>query len=282
MLVSATTASHKHGNVASLIFPYSRFPSLKDACEVTCHLRLLRFRGRGSRTVILRGCVLQEIELRRQQDWQALLQSTGLTPVDLTLFIQMILLDKYYASDCTDNPLRRWHFEQHVGNVASSYVGSAAAQARLTDAAKRFGDETRSLVLLEALGSVWNSVNEVVPAKPRSAFICARIWRYREPVSVETFQRWLGFDLNARTTYSLLYTILKEEKKLPLIKHLVDVLAWHRVLFSIFRPGSISREEVRVLLVPVSMPLQFAHRRRVCLHLLGGDRHQRGGSGESS
>lgn len=233
----------------------------------------------------LHGCALQEIELRRQQDWQALTESTGLAPVHLTLLIQLTLLERYYNPDCTSNPSLRLNFEHTVGNAASGYVGSAYAQGRLAEAAKRFGDDSRSLLLLEALGSVWNNVNEVVPAKPRGAFMRARMWRYRQPVSVETFQRWLAFDPYARTSYPLLFAVLKEEKKLPLIKHLVDVLAWHRVLFSIFRPGSISREEVCVRASCSSNRASaiLPHRRRVCVPVRasGGDYHERRGPGKS-
>jgi hypothetical protein len=45
------------------------------------------------------------------------------------------------------------------------------------------------------------------------------------------------------TEYPVIAAVLKYEVSLPLIKYASDILAWHAIIFKVFKPGSISRNE---------------------------------------
>lgn len=120
----------------------------------------------------------------------------------------------------------------------------------------KYSNSSRTLLLRDCLGvhshTIFETglpagldVNNPEPMEPLFSALRARLWRTRELVSLQSFRRWFDLlPLNA-TTFPLLSAVMAQEQDLPVIQHIGDILAWHAVLFSVFKPGSITREEVR-------------------------------------
>ena len=86
------------------------------------------------------------------------------------------------------------------------------------------------------------------PTPLRFNLLRACLWRTREAATMASFQRWFSLVPDNAQSYPLLAAVLKHETELPVIKHIGDILAWHSVLFSVLKPGSITRDEVGTLL----------------------------------
>jgi hypothetical protein len=71
------------------------------------------------------------------------------------------------------------------------------------------------------------------------------LWRLSEPATLASFQSSFNVVARNASSYPLLAALLKMNKRLSLIKHMVDVLEWHSLLFGILNKAPISREEVR-------------------------------------
>jgi hypothetical protein len=125
---------------------------------------------------------------------------------------------------------------------------------------KRYCGASRSLLLSEHLGINTGAVFDSSAPAPlpgaagdssaatsgleRFENLRAAVWRTREASSIEGFKRWFNMLPGNARQYPLLAAVIKHEKDLPLIKHIGAILAWHTVLFSVLKPGSISRDEV--------------------------------------
>ena len=162
------------------------------------------------------------------------------------MHLVLLRLPNVINQNFTQTPELRMGFETTLSYEVMSYIGSPHAEARLAEARRKYSDESKLFLVQQALGPTWPSVNEIVNCDDMSAVMTALLWRYRESVSFDVFKRWFAMNTDHANYHPLLNAVLKEEHKLPFIKHLTDILAWHRVLFNVFKPGSISREEVRV------------------------------------
>jgi len=77
----------------------------------------------------------------------------------------------------------------------------------------------------------------------------SRLWRFRQPVSVNHFSKWVMVRANAitmrksvgsereRRAMRLLAAFVKEEEALPHVKYLPCILRWHRLLFEYLSGG---------------------------------------------
>lgn len=73
------------------------------------------------------------------------------------------------------------------------------------------------------------------------------LWRFHEPVTFEHFDRVFKQDSSNKELFPVVDVVLKFNRELPLIKYAKDVLAWHSVIFTVLKPGSITREDAEKL-----------------------------------
>ena len=92
-----------------------------------------------------------------------------------------------------------------------------------------------------SLGEQWDLIHEIDENSSRS--LETMLWRYREPVTFNYFKRIFDARSDTQKQFPLLFSFLKEEKRLHVIKYTADILAWHSLLFEMFPPNSLSREE---------------------------------------
>jgi hypothetical protein len=85
------------------------------------------------------------------------------------------------------------------------------------------------------------------------------LWRFREVVNFEHFT--LAYQSVEPHEYPLLTSFLKEESRLGIIKYTADILAWHKILFEIFPPGVLTRDEAASITNREAIEKLPAHRR---------------------
>ena len=73
------------------------------------------------------------------------------------------------------------------------------------------------------------------------------LWRFHEPVTFEHFDRVFKQDSSNKELFPVVDVVLKFNRELPLITYAKDVLAWHSVIFTVLKPGSITREDAEKL-----------------------------------
>ncbi len=101
-----------------------------------------------------------------------------------------------------------------------------------------------NLQLAKCCGELYDIIAEKEISQDTQSRTLLGIWRYREPVTFDQFFR--HFQLHLRENeeqFPVTAAVLKYERDLHLIKYAADILAWEHVLFSVFKPGSITREE---------------------------------------
>eukprot|EP00009_Paramoeba_aestuarina_P016333 CAMPEP_0201543780 /NCGR_PEP_ID=MMETSP0161_2-20130828/72793_1 /ASSEMBLY_ACC=CAM_ASM_000251 /TAXON_ID=180227 /ORGANISM="Neoparamoeba aestuarina, Strain SoJaBio B1-5/56/2" /LENGTH=1750 /DNA_ID=CAMNT_0047951613 /DNA_START=65 /DNA_END=5317 /DNA_ORIENTATION=- len=69
------------------------------------------------------------------------------------------------------------------------------------------------------------------------------MWKYAPPPSIDHFLRSASGSENFNGRYPLLSAFLEEENRLQLVRCMVDVLEWHRLLFMVFQNNEIDHEE---------------------------------------
>mmetsp|Transcript_31144 Transcript_31144/g.48161 ORF Transcript_31144/g.48161 Transcript_31144/m.48161 type:complete len:927 (+) Transcript_31144:47-2827(+) len=204
---------------------------------------------------VLRG-TLEHLRMKSSDDWLAymigqarvnlvtLQKSMELGESDVGLVSHLVLRKLRTDKVCIETPYiptltvmrsiernLRLAFEQVICGVREKLLS--------------LGDElqqgSRIASACTALGHRWPLIHEV-DAQP-SPSLDILLWRYREPVTFQHFVRVFSARSGAQQKYPLLHAFIKEEPRLHMIKYTADILAWHRILFEIFPPSSISREE---------------------------------------
>ena len=100
------------------------------------------------------------------------------------------------------------------------------------------------LVLAQSLGPWRTQVYETtLPSNPKQ-IITQLLWRSREIANFNHFTSWFYKSATNSKKYPLLSIVLEKEKELPMVRYISDILQWHAVLFTVYSPGSISREQV--------------------------------------
>jgi hypothetical protein len=164
--------------------------------------------------------VAQELEKRRQQDWEALLTSTAMLPADLGLALHMViekwaLLDsRLDAFENFDKPSGRNQFETAfaAGAVAPVLINETG-RAVLEDARARYNGESRTTMLNHALGHCFVHVHESASASSTDCDVIQSLWRIREPATFEGMKRIFNLQKRNEIDFPLLAAILKEESR---------------------------------------------------------------------
>ena len=98
----------------------------------------------------------------------------------------------------------------------------------------------REKVLKKALGERgWNALLEAL-TNPSEAEI---LFRFSPSATIEDFFRATDSTNAFKERYPLLSAFVNEEKRLQLVKYIIPVLEWHRLLFSVFQSNEIDHEE---------------------------------------
>ena len=107
---------------------------------------------------------------------------------------------------------------------------------------------TSSLLLMDCFQHHWPRLNETFPLKKASDELTCEdirnsLWRLREPLSFQSFTRKFSLNSTNHWRYPVINAILENERILPYVKYIADILAWHAYLFSIL-PSTTSRDQV--------------------------------------
>jgi hypothetical protein len=111
---------------------------------------------------------------------------------------------------------------------------------------------TTTLILKDCFQSNWPRVTESFPEKDYESELTTEeistyLWRLREPLSFEIFQRKFSLNSTLGRKYPVLNSVLEYEQVLPYVKYIADILAWHSFLFSVL-PTTTTREQVMRIL----------------------------------
>eukprot|EP00012_Vannella_robusta_P014471 CAMPEP_0206210324 /NCGR_PEP_ID=MMETSP0166-20121206/17469_1 /ASSEMBLY_ACC=CAM_ASM_000260 /TAXON_ID=95228 /ORGANISM="Vannella robusta, Strain DIVA3 518/3/11/1/6" /LENGTH=309 /DNA_ID=CAMNT_0053631955 /DNA_START=71 /DNA_END=997 /DNA_ORIENTATION=+ len=183
---------------------------------------------------------------RMRQDWKMLKKSTGLGDGDLTLALHLAIrqlrLETQLAKGLTlTSSVNRNREETKIANVVEKIFSDRNLRSRLEATRTALQDDnTMSAIRLATGEKLWYEIHEEQYSAKESPDLQTLLWRFREPVSFEIW-RLQGPDVTER--YALLRTLLREEEKLPAIRGVADVLAWHGVLFEVLPHMSITRVE---------------------------------------
>ena len=69
------------------------------------------------------------------------------------------------------------------------------------------------------------------------------MWKYSPPPTIDHFLRFASGSENFNARYPLLSAFLEEENRLQLVRCIVDILEWHRLLFMVFQNNEIDHGE---------------------------------------
>ena len=75
----------------------------------------------------------------------------------------------------------------------------------------------------------------------------AELWSYSPYPSMEHFQMAMSGDSVNRQRYPILPDFIEQEGNLQLVQHIVPILEWHQLLFTVFQNNEITREQAREL-----------------------------------
>ena len=266
-------------------------------------------RGAGSSTStqaivdVSSACVAQ----RMKEDWSALRQHTGLGAAALTLALHLVLKRSSSTSGCQSalwsypssletfagrNALEytvQWDVVEAVLAPSGQHIRSTGScLEQLEEARTELAATGATRAVRSALGEThWVALYEQdehqltldgVDGDAAAALLLDKcVWRYRTPVSFEHFQRFFAMRGAHAAAHPLLGCFLKHEARLPLIKHLADVLEWHSILFGIFgsgggrtpleraRAAELSNNDVIVMLPVPQRPLAQGVLDRYCV-----------------
>lgn len=188
-----------------------------------------------------------------EQDWAQLKKISKYTDTDLSLALHLTLSDymkgmRRSSSQggslwyCIENNDSRDGFETSFERVCSVYFSKADSLSLVREVAGSLSGLSQYTAIRKCLGEAEAAIylhreNELSMSK----LLKYRLLRYREPVNFEAFNFHFSLNREHANSYPLLAAILKAEEKLSLLGYLTDILAWHRVLFNILKPGSVER-----------------------------------------
>ena len=188
------------------------------------------------------------LSTRISQDWKKLKNSTGLGDGDLTLGLHLALRqlrqESQLAKGCTiTSSVTRNREETKIANVVERIFSDRNLKSRLESTRTALQDDnTMSSIRLATGEKLWYEIHEEQYSAKENPDLTTLLWRFREPVSFDHFKTfWRLQAPDIKNKYSLLRTLLQEEEKLPSIRGVSDVLAWHSILFEIIPHMSITR-----------------------------------------
>ena len=120
--------------------------------------------------------------------------------------------------------------------------GAAVQDQILTGVSKMF-----TVLRCNSSSSNNNSNNKGSNNNNKAYSMDALFWQITPPNLHNMFLRAFQFNNANAVKYKLLSTFLQVEENLSLIKYLADILAWHALLFEVFPPFSISREQAAAI-----------------------------------
>ena len=116
---------------------------------------------------------------------------------------------------------------------------------------KKYENDNLDVQLQKHLGSKYSLILEVNrPSTFTLAHTSAwymQLWRYRDKATYTEFVRSFYLQSQNEKKYPIISCVLKNEQKLSYIKYAADVLAWHAILFKVYKPGSITRQDAAVI-----------------------------------
>lgn len=187
----------------------------------------------------------KEISGYIQKDWRDLKKQFRINDNDLLIVFHIIIADSIENCKRTSmtSPEERATFETNFENSCKIYY-SRTLQDEIAKARASSSSTTNTAVFKMALGEkVWNwtSFNLENPSEND------RLWRYRDGSSFDHFKQTFEGMKELQKQYPLIAAFLKEEERLPIIKYMTDVLAWHTVLFEALGSSRITREDAAII-----------------------------------
>eukprot|EP01050_Picozoa_sp_SAG11_P002665 SAG11_NODE_137_length_15114_cov_2.297303_9_plen_384_part_00 len=228
------------------------------------------------------------LAMRLQEDWQVLLEIHGLSHTDLGVALNIVLckcrdagpLPASFKSYEQRSAFERWFQDQVIEPI---FVNPKKA---VRDARGEFGGGSHMQLLQKGFGRErWDRICEFDQALISAEDVQATehmqdmLWRLRQPASLPHFTAVFEGKAQHFQQHRFLAAFLKEEKRLSSIRFIVDICAWHAILFSLYGSGSatsssrtISREAAATLtnaeavasLHPSAQPAAQATLERYC------------------
>ena len=167
---------------------------------------------------------------------------------DVTVFLHIVLsqlgntLDDPPASTFASPESRcmlECRFQSELLKVLTGNI-----EGRIEAARAELQDSNKLSVVKAVYGfGFWTKIHERV-ARPAAADV---FWQLHVPVTYDAFVR--AFYLNGRNeaVYPLLAAFIKQEERLPLVRHIAAILAFHALLFEILPPNAISRQQAAAI-----------------------------------
>ena len=125
-------------------------------------------------------------------------------------------------------------------NVATN-IFYDVSQAIKTVIDSSFQSKQREAAVQKCLGSgAYDDLMEF-SAKPGDG----ELWSYAACPSMDHFQMAMSGDHVTDARYPILPDFIAQEQNLQLVQHIVPILEWHRVLFTVFQNNEITREQAR-------------------------------------
>ena len=192
----------------------------------------------------------QEVLFNRMKyDWDRVKAITGLTDGRLTIALHMLIKEFQNHSHSTaifTSLEYRNSEEKRLAHIIEQVLANNNLKLKIDTAINELQKSGETSVIRIAGGDqLWYELHEnQFMANPKQVPLTTLLWRLREPVSYEHFNRFC--ELNStliEEKHSLLKQFLKSEKLLQSLQGIADILAWHRILFEIFPHMSISRTD---------------------------------------
>ena len=193
--------------------------------------------------------VSSELAEHMREDWAAMRRKTDLSSADLAMFLHAMLgfgANTLFFSEDRDRGAYEYDVmhtvvQPAVESLLDSRQGGTLDALRSTLASGRSANALVAMLGLEDHAALYEEA--------AGAPVGQMLWRFRQPVSFEHFRRCFelqhgGSAASAWAPHTLLRAFLREEARLPVIRHMGAVLQWHALLFEAFsHSGPISRED---------------------------------------
>jgi hypothetical protein len=179
---------------------------------------------------------------RYEADMRNFSKAIDLSQEDSLIILHLVI--RNMKEQISQQPSHEWAnasarvaFEANFQRQLDAVLGSNPRQ-HILSARSQLEDSGRLTRLKAAYSnSTWDAIHERV-SSPNT---CDLLWQCQTPITFDLFERY--FNLSGRNTdqYRLLASFLKVERRLPLIKHIGDILAWHAVVFEALQGTAFKR-----------------------------------------
>jgi hypothetical protein len=185
-----------------------------------------------------------------RRDWSALCDTFRIDDEELALALHLVVRtmpkvpsDAGFATEAARSEFEFAFQADCVAPVFGSKVGPIlrAAQAELEP-------KDRTQALRRALGAdIWDQLTATSAKVELDGGVVSWLWMPAPDCSHALFVREFQLAANNSRRFPTLAALLRHEARLPLIRHIADVLRWHAVLFEALGGTGLRRDEATAL-----------------------------------